>query len=92
MREVLDAAEGKYSELKNLIVWVRFTGMGSFDRSRHEFIFAFKKGVAAHHNSFELGQHGRNRTKCRDLPVASPDLVATERQTLSGIRLRNRFN
>lgn len=63
MREVLDAAEGKYSELKTLIVWVKDSaGMGSFYRSRHEFIFAFKKGVAAHHNSFELGQHGRNRT------------------------------
>jgi DNA modification methylase len=36
--------------------------MGSFYRSRHELIFAFKKGAAPHINSFELGQHGRYRT------------------------------
>jgi DNA modification methylase len=36
--------------------------MGSFYRSRHELIFAFKKGTAPHHNSFDLGQHGRYRT------------------------------
>jgi hypothetical protein len=38
------------------------SGMGSFYRSRHELIFAFKNGVAPHLNSFELGQHGRYRT------------------------------
>ena len=36
--------------------------MGSFYRSRHELIFAFKYGTAPHLNSFELGQHGRYRT------------------------------
>jgi DNA modification methylase len=36
--------------------------MGSFYRSRHELIFAFKNGTAPHVNSFELGQHGRYRT------------------------------
>ena len=36
--------------------------MGSFYRSRHELIFAFKNGAAPHINSFELGQHGRYRT------------------------------
>jgi DNA modification methylase len=36
--------------------------MGSFYRSRHELIFAFKSGTAANLNSFELGQHGRYRT------------------------------
>jgi len=36
--------------------------MGSFYRSRHELIFAFKNGFGPHHNSFELGQHGRYRT------------------------------
>ena len=57
------AAEGVYSELKNLIVWVKDNGgMGTFYRSRHELIFAFKNGTAPHINSFELGQHGRYRT------------------------------
>jgi DNA modification methylase len=36
--------------------------MGTFYRSRHELIFAFKVGSAAHVNSFELGQHGRYHT------------------------------
>ena len=36
--------------------------MGTFYRSRHELIFAFKNGTASHTNTFELGQHGRHRT------------------------------
>ena len=36
--------------------------MGTFYRSRHELIFAFKNGTAPHINTFELGQHGRYRT------------------------------
>src|SRR5436190_10684283 len=48
---------------KNLIVWVKDNaGMGSFYRSRHELVFVFKNGDAAHTNTFELGQHGRYRT------------------------------
>ena len=63
MGEVLAAGDGVYSELKNLIVWVKDNGgMGTFYRSRHELIFAFKVGTAPHVNSFELGQHGRYRT------------------------------
>jgi DNA modification methylase len=49
--------------MKNLCVWVKSNGgMGTFYRSRHEFVFAFKKGGAEHINNFELGQHGRYRT------------------------------
>lgn len=63
MGEVMDAAHNLYSELKNLIVWVKDNGgMGTFYRSRHELIFAYKFGTADHINSFELGQHGRYRT------------------------------
>jgi DNA modification methylase len=63
MREVIEAGEVVYDELKNLIVWVKDNGgMGTFYRSRHELVFAFKKGTAPHLNSFELGQHGRYRT------------------------------
>lgn len=62
MQEVL-AAGKVYAELKNLIVWAKDNGgMGTFYRSRHELIFAFKHGTAAHINSFELGQNGRYRT------------------------------
>jgi DNA modification methylase len=61
--ETLEAGEAHYAGLKNLIVWVKDNGgMGSFYRSRHELIFAFKSGTAANLNSFELGQHGRYRT------------------------------
>jgi DNA modification methylase len=61
--EMLAAGERTYAELKNLIVWVKDNGgMGTFYRSRHELIFAFKKGTAPHVNAFELGQHGRYRT------------------------------
>ncbi|MEP7173812.1 MAG: DNA methyltransferase [Aestuariivirga sp.] len=61
--EILGAGRTVFSELKNLIIWVKDNGgMGTFYRSRHELIFAFKKGVAPHINSFELGQHGRYRT------------------------------
>jgi DNA modification methylase len=63
MPEILTAGQGVYSELKNLIVWVKDNGgMGTFYRSRHELIFAFKNGTAPHINTFELGQHGRYRT------------------------------
>ena len=63
MGEMLEAGGAAYSELKNLIVWAKDNaGMGTFYRSRHELIFAFKKGNAPHINSFELGQHGRNRS------------------------------
>jgi DNA modification methylase len=63
MGEMLAAGQAVFSEFKNLIVWAKDNGgMGSFYRSRHELIFAFKNGTAPHINSFELGQHGRYRT------------------------------
>jgi DNA modification methylase len=61
--ELLAAGERVYSELKNLIVWAKTNaGQGSFYRSQHELIFAFKNGDAPHRNNFELGQHGRHRS------------------------------
>ena len=72
MREVMDAADGVYSELKNLITWVKDNGgMGTFYRSRHELIFAYKYGKTEHINSFELGQHGRYRTNVWEYRGAS---------------------
>lgn len=63
VQEMLSAGNAVYDEFKNLIVWAKDNGgMGTFYRSRHELVFAFKKGTAAHINSFELGQHGRYRT------------------------------
>jgi hypothetical protein len=52
MGEMLEAGQTSYSELKNLIIWAKDNGgMGSFYRSRHELIFAFKSGAAPHLNS-----------------------------------------
>lgn len=63
LAEISAAGEKVYTELKNLIVWAKDNGgMGTFYRSRHELIFAFKNGSEPHTNSFELGQHGRYRT------------------------------
>ena len=64
LREMLDAGEATYTELKNLIVWNKHNaGMGTFYRSKHELIFCWKQGTAPHINNFELGQHGRSRSK-----------------------------
>ncbi|SPH24284.1 hypothetical protein DEA8626_03334 [Defluviimonas aquaemixtae] len=47
MGEMLDAGQAVYGELKNLFVRAKDNGgMGTFYRSRHELIFAFKKGEA----------------------------------------------
>jgi DNA modification methylase len=63
LQEILSAGRAAYTELKNLIIWVKdIGGMGTFYRSRHELVFAFKSGAAPHINNFELGQHGRYRT------------------------------
>jgi DNA modification methylase len=67
MPEMLAAGRKVYSELKNLCVWNKSNaGMGSFYRSKHELVFVWKSGTAAHINNFELGQHGRNRTNVWD--------------------------
>jgi DNA modification methylase len=40
--------------------------MGSFYRSKHEFVFVYKVGTASHLNTIELGKHGRYRTNVWD--------------------------
>lgn len=61
--ELLAAGRKVYSELKNIVVWVKNNaGMGSLYRSQHELVFVFKSGTARHTNNVELGKHGRNRT------------------------------
>lgn len=63
MRELLEAGETAFSELNNLCVWNKSnSGMGSFYRSKHELIFAFKVGTAPHTNNFGLGETGCYRT------------------------------
>jgi DNA modification methylase len=61
--KLLDAAEGVFSELKNLIVWVKTNaGMGTFYRSQHELIYAFKISPGPTINNFGLGEGGRHRS------------------------------
>lgn len=67
MREMLDAGEAAFTELKNMVVWNKTNGgMGAFSRSKHELIFVFKVGTAPHTNSFGLGETGRYRTNVWD--------------------------
>lgn len=61
--ELSAAGRSAQFKLMNLIVWAKSNGgMGSFYRSRHELIFAFKAGDAPHINTFGLGDGGRYRT------------------------------
>lgn len=52
-----------FTKLKNLCVWNRTNaGMGTFYRSKHELVLAFKIGTAPDANSFGPGDGGRYRT------------------------------
>jgi hypothetical protein len=85
--EILSAGEQVYTELKNICVWVKDNGgMGTFYRSRHELVLAFKCGRAAHINSFELGQHGRYRTNVWN--YRGPAMVGKARE--DGLALHRR--
>lgn len=69
MREILDAGEQVFGKLRQLCVWGKDNaGMGTFYRSQHELIFAFKHGEVPHINNFELGQHGRYRSNIWSYP------------------------
>jgi DNA modification methylase len=69
LHELLGAALPLYSEWKNLLVWNKSNaGQGSFYRSKHELIAAFKSGTGPHINNFRLGAEGRYRTNVLDYP------------------------
>lgn len=72
LSEILAAGRTVYDHLLNLCVWNKNNGgMGSFYRSKHELVFVFKVGHAAHINNIELGRHGRNRTNVWDYAGAN---------------------
>lgn len=55
LREVLAAGYAVFSDLKNICVWSKSNGgMGSFYRSQHEMVLAWKVGDAPHINNFGL--------------------------------------
>jgi DNA modification methylase len=61
--ECLAAGEEAFTELKNMIAWVKTNaGQGSFYRSQHELILVFKNGTGRHQNNIELGKFGRSRS------------------------------
>jgi len=63
MAEIMAAGGRVYGELKSLCVWNKTNaGMGSFYRSKHELVFVYKLGRAAHTNNIELGRFGRYRS------------------------------
>lgn len=65
-----DAAQGVFCELKNHIVWAKTNGgMGTFYRSAHEFILAYKTSPGSHINNFGLS--GRHRTNVWIYPGAN---------------------
>ena len=67
MTELLSAGAQVFTELKNLCVWNKTNGgMGTFYRSKHELVFAYKVGTAPHTNTFGLGDTGRYRTNVWD--------------------------
>lgn len=69
IEELQQAGSGVYSELKNMIVWKKTNaGMGTFYRSQHELVFAYKVGSAPHINTFGLGATGRYRTNVWEYP------------------------
>ena len=72
MREMMMAGDKIFSELKNLCIWNKTNaGMGSFYRSKHELVFVWKIGTAAHTNAFGLGETGRYRTNVWDYAGAN---------------------
>jgi len=69
VKELLGATADLYSEMKNLCIWNKSNaGTGSLYRSKHELVFVFKKGKAAHINNIELGRFGRHRSNVWDYP------------------------
>jgi DNA modification methylase len=83
IKEMLAAGEEVYSELVNLCVWNKSNaGMGSLYRSKHELIFVYKVGTAAHINNVALGRYGRHRTNVWDY-VSQNALNGTSKSKLA---------
>lgn len=72
MFELLSAAQGIYTALKNICVWAKDNGgMGSLYRSQHEMVAVYKNGDKPHQNNVQLGKNGRNRTNVWFYPGSS---------------------
>jgi DNA modification methylase len=81
--DVSAAAKDIYGDLLNICVWNKSNaGMGSLYRSKHELVFVYKVGTAAHFNAVELGKHGRNRTNVWDYPSVN-SMAGSRREDLA---------
>ena len=73
MGEMLAAGRTVYSELKNLCVWNKTNaGMGSFYRSKHELVFVWKSGTAAHIKTSSLASMGATGPTSGITPASTP--------------------
>jgi DNA modification methylase len=71
-RHVQNAADGVFHEHKNTIVWVKSNpSLGSFYKSQHEFVLAFKMTPGPTINNFGLGGQGRVRSNVWQYPGAN---------------------
>lgn len=71
-RHVQNAADGVFHEHKNTIVWVKSNpSLGSFYKSQHEFVLAFKMSPGPTKNNFGLGGQGRVRSNVWQYPGAN---------------------
>jgi DNA modification methylase len=79
MGDLSEVSADIYGGLLNLCIWNKSNaGMGSLYRSKHELVFVYRVGSAAHFNAVELGKHGRNRTNVWD--YASVNSMAGSRR------------
>ena len=83
LAELLTAGRAIDAKILNVCVWVKDNGgMGSFYRSRHEFIFALKTGRGSHRNNVQLGRFGRNRSNVWHYPGVNSFSRKTEEGNL----------
>jgi len=83
MDDVSAVGRSIYGELLNLCIWNKSNaGMGSLYRSKHELVFVYRVGAAAHFNAVELGRHGRNRTNVWDYASVN-SLAGSRREDLA---------
>lgn len=69
---MLTAAEGVFEEPKQMIVWAKTNGgQGTFYRSAHELIYAYRVSPGRIINNFKLGAGGRYRTNVWTYPGAN---------------------
>lgn len=67
--EMMAAGGDAYTELKNVCVWTKTNvGLGGFYHGRHELVFIWKSGTAAHIDNIALGKDGRSRTNVWEYP------------------------